>query len=193
MTQDEEIGLLKAEIEKLKSLAYKDELTRLYNRHGFKEESEKFLDEVEGYRKNPARRSSVLIKDFSLIIFDIDNFKKINDAYGHPAGDEALKMVSNIIMERVRDIDIVARWGGEEILVGLVGASEKDAFQVADDVRGKIEKTSLIWERKEIKFTISGGIASFDEENSEFDAMLKKADERLYKAKESGKNVIIKE
>jgi diguanylate cyclase (GGDEF)-like protein len=193
MTQEEEIKLLKAEIEKLKSLAYKDELTRLYNRHGFKEESEKFIDEVEGYKKNPERRSSVLIKDFSLVIFDIDNFKKINDTYGHPAGDEALKMVSGIIMERVRDIDIVARWGGEEILVGLVGASEKDAFIVADDIRRKIGETPLVFEGKEINFTISGGIASFDEENSEFEKIFQKADARLYKAKESGKNVIVKE
>ncbi len=193
MTKGEEIKLLKEEIEKLKSLAYKDELTRLYNRHGFKEESEKFLDEVEGYKKNPERRSSVLIKDFSLIIFDIDNFKKINDVYGHPAGDEALKMVSKIILDRVRDIDIVARWGGEEILVGLIGASEKDAFQIADDVREKVEKASLAWKGRKIKFTLSGGIASFDEKNNTFDEIFKKADSRLYKAKESGKNVIVKE
>ena len=193
MTKEQEIKQLKEEVEKLKSLAYKDELTRLYNRHGFKEESEKFLDEVEGYKKNPKRRSSVLIKDFSLIIFDIDNFKKINDIYGHPAGDEALKMVSEIILDRVRDIDIVARWGGEEILVGLIGANEKDAFQVADDVREKVEKAFLDWEKKKIKFTISGGVASFNEKENTFDEIFKKADNRLYKAKESGKNVIVKE
>jgi len=193
MTKEKEIELLKEEIGRLKTLAYKDELTRLYNRHGFKEESEKFLAEVEGWKKNPDRRSSVLIKNFSLIVFDIDDFKKVNDTHGHLAGDEALKMVSDIIVKRVRDIDIVARWGGEEILIGLIGADKNDAFDVAEDIRKKIGETSLKFNEKEINFTVSGGVASFSDGGGSFEEIFELADSRLYKAKERGKNMVVKE
>jgi diguanylate cyclase (GGDEF)-like protein len=185
-----QIQRLKKEIRKLKELVYKDELTNLYNRRGFKEEAKKFIEGVSGYREKPGRRKSLLIKNFSLIIFDVDNLKKINDVYCHQTGDKALKMLSKIITEKVRDIDIVARWGGEEILVGLIGASEKDAFIVADDIRKKVDKTPLKWQDKEIKFTVSGGIAAFGKESKTFEELFKKADSRLYKAKKSGKNYI---
>src|ERR1051325_2878685 len=104
------------EIERLKLLAYKDELTGLVNRRGFKEEAEKFISEVMR-EKGKEHRKSFAIRNFGLIIFDVDNFKKINDTYGHPAGDEALKFLGKKVVGRVRDIDIVGRWGGEELVV----------------------------------------------------------------------------
>ncbi|MEK7144057.1 MAG: GGDEF domain-containing protein, partial [Patescibacteria group bacterium] len=81
----QEIQRLKKEIERLKEAAYKDELTRLYNRRGFKSEAEKFLKEIAAFKKYPNKRESFLVKNFGLIVFDIDNFKKFNDRYGHPA------------------------------------------------------------------------------------------------------------
>ncbi len=192
MTEEQKkIKELEKEVSRLKELAYKDELTDLYNRHGFKDESAKFIDEVKGYLENPSRRENFLIKSLSLVIFDIDNFKKINDTYGHQAGDVILKLVSRIIKERVRGIDIVARWGGEEIIVGLVGSDENNAFEIADDIRKKVEETTIEWEGKTIKFTISGGVASFAE-GENFDDLFKKSDEALYKAKQTGKNKIVK-
>jgi len=138
MTKEQKkIKELEKEVAQLKELAYKDELTTLYNRHGFKEESAKFIDEVKGYLDNPSRRKNFLIKSFSLAIFDIDNFKKINDTYGHQAGDAILKLVSKIIKERVREIDMAARWGGEEIIVGLVGSDEDQAYEITNDIRKK--------------------------------------------------------
>ncbi|MFH1393166.1 MAG: sensor domain-containing diguanylate cyclase, partial [Patescibacteria group bacterium] len=102
MTEEQKkIKELEEEISRLKELAYQDELTALYNRHGFKEESAKFIDEVKGYLENPSRRENFLIKSLSLGIFDIDDFKKINDTYGHQAGDAILKLVSKIIKEKV--------------------------------------------------------------------------------------------
>ncbi|MDO8443841.1 MAG: GGDEF domain-containing protein [Candidatus Azambacteria bacterium] len=184
MTEEQKrIKELEEEVSRLKGLAYQDELTTLYNRHGFKEESAKFIDEVKGYLENPSRRENFLIKSLSLGIFDIDNFKKINDTYGHQAGDEILKQASKIIKEKVRGIDIVARWGGEEIIVGLVGSDENHAFEIFDDIRKKIEEKT--------KVTVSGGVASFTE-GGDFDSLFKKADEALYKAKQTGKNKIVK-
>ena len=135
--EQKKIKELEKEVARLKELTYKDELTALYNRHGFKKESTKFIDEVKGYLENPSRRENFLIKSLSLAIFDIDNFKKINDTYGHQAGDAILKLVGKIIKERLRGIDIVARWGGEEIIVGLVGSDEEHAYEVAEDIRKK--------------------------------------------------------
>ena len=192
MTEEQKkIKELEDEVSRLKELAYKDELTDLYNRHGFKDESEKFIDEVKGYLENPSRRENFLIKSLSLGIFDIDNFKKINDTYGHQAGDAILKLVSKIIKERVRGIDIVARWGGEEIIVGLVGSDENNAYEIADDIRKKIEEATVNWEGEAIKFTMSGGVASFTEAE-DFDSLFKKSDKALYKAKQTGKNKIVK-
>lgn len=189
--EQKRIKELEKEVERLKELAYKDELTNLYNRHGFKEESTKFIDEVKGYLENPSRRENFLVKSFSLVIFDIDNFKKINDTYGHQAGDIILKLVSRIIRERVREIDMAARWGGEEILVGLVGSDEDQAYKIADDIREKIEEAAVDWEGKTIKFTISGGVASFTEAK-DFESLFEKSDGALYKAKQTGKNKIVK-
>ena len=182
---------LEKEVGRLKELAYQDELTALYSRRGFKEESAKFIDEVKGYLENPSRRKNFLIKSLSLVIFDIDNFKKINDTYSHQAGDAILKLMSKIIKDMTREIDMVARWGGEEIIVGLVGSDEENAYKIADNIRKRIEETTVDWEGKKIKFTVSGGVASFAE-TKDFESLFKKADEALYKAKQTGKNKIVK-
>lgn len=186
-----QIQKLKKEIRRLIELAYKDELTKLYNRRGFKEESHKFLNEVIASKKYKHRRQSVIIKNFSLIVFDIDNFKKINDTYGHPAGDMVIKNLSKIILENVRSIDLIARWGGEEFVVGLVGASENDAFRIADDIRGQVLNSKLNWRKKSLRFTISGGVADLSKTKS-FDNLFGGADKALYSAKKSGKNKIVK-
>jgi len=191
MPNSRKINQLEKEIKRLKELVYKDELTKLYNRRGFKEEADKFIHEVVTSKKYQEKRKSFLIKNFSLIVFDIDNFKKLNDTYGHEAGDQALKLISQLILEKVREVDVVARWGGEEIVVGLVGASEVDAFKIADDIRGKIERMKLKWRGKTIKITISGGVASFDKIKN-FEELFRQADQSLYAAKNSGRNIIIK-
>jgi len=189
--EQKKIKELEKEVARLKELAYKDELTALYNRHGFKEESTKFINEVKGYLENPSRREDFLIKSLSLAIFDIDNFKKINDTYGHQAGDAILKLVGKIIKERLRGIDIVARWGGEEIIVGLIGSDENHAYEIANDIRKKIEEAAVDWKGGLIKFTVSGGVASLAE-TEDFDGLFKKSDEALYRAKQTGKNKIVK-
>lgn len=177
----------------MKELSHTDELTALYNRRGFKEGADKFIAEVKGYLKNPLRRKDFLVKSFSLAVFDIDNFKKINDTYGHQAGDEILKLVSKIIKGKVREIDIAARWGGEEFVLGLVGSRESQAYKIADDIRKRVEETAAEWAEKKIKFTVSGGIASFAKSKAkDFYDLFEKTDKALYKAKHTGKNKIVK-
>ena len=188
--EKKEIEQLKEEIALLKEIANKDELTRLYNRRGFSEEAQKFIGEIIGAKTKGNRRGSLLIRNFSLVVYDIDDFKKINDTYGHQAGDEALRLLAKIIRENVRDIDVVARWGGEEMIVGLVGASANDAVKIADDIRKKIGELSLAWEGKEVKFTISGGVADLDKSES-FEELFHRADKAMYRAKEAGKNQVL--
>jgi len=190
--KDRRIDELEKEIEHLKALAYKDELTGLYNRHGFKETAGKFIAEIEREKSFKGQlRDSLFIKDFGLLVFDIDDFKKLNDKYGHDAGDKALKIFSEIVLENIRDIDSAARWGGEEIVVGLVGANENDAYEVANRIRDGLSKTSFKYKGEKVKFTTSGGVASFAEAKT-FSQILSLADKALYKAKSQGKNQIIK-
>ena len=185
------IKKLEKEIKRLKDLAYKDELTHLFNRRGFKETSVKFLKEAYASKKYKDKRRSVIVENFSLIVFDIDNFKKLNDAYGHDAGDVAIKQFTKIISGRVRSIDVVARWGGEEFVVGLVGANENDAYVIADDIRKKLAGSKFKWRGKKLHFTISGGVTSLDKTKT-LEELFNAADRALYKAKRSGKNKIIK-
>mgnify|MGYP001607557115 CR=1 FL=1 len=185
MEKDKQIEELKTEIERLKVLTDKDELTGLLNRRGFKEEVGRFISEVSIFKDHPERRKSLIIKDFSLIIFDIDNFKKLNDTHGHQAGDEALVFLSELIIDRAREIDLVARWGGEELIAGLPGASVEDAFNFAESVRENLENS-----QRDVTLTVSGGVAGFHEANN-FEELFKNADSALYEAKNSGKNKII--
>ncbi len=186
MDKDKQIEELKAEIEKLKIFTNKDELTGILNRRGFKDEVGQFISEVSIFKNHPERRKSLVVKNFSLVIFDIDDFKKINDTYGHQTGDRVLQFLSKLILDRAREIDLVARWGGEEIIVGLPGANIDDAFNFAEDIRKNLENSTF-----EVKFTVSGGVAGFHEVE-DFEKLFKNADAALYEAKNSGKNKVVK-
>ena len=190
MKQSALIKKLRVEVKRLQELAYKDELTSLFNRRGFSEEAKKFLSEIAAFKKHPERRENFIIKNFSIIVFDVDNFKKLNDAHGHQAGDEALRHFGRIIAESVRDIDLAARWGGEEVVLGLVGASENNAFRIAESIRKKLMHTPVVWKRKKIYVTVSGGVAGFDRADT-FDELFRLADRALYLAKKNGKNMVI--
>ncbi len=187
--QKETIKSLKAEIRRLKKLAYFDELTGLLNRRGFRDAAQKFLKQISREKEGPKRK--VTLGSLSLVLIDLDYFKKINDAYGHDAGDAALKHVPKIILNRARDIDLVGRWGGEELVVGLVGADENDAVLVANSIRERLAKTPLVFRRKKISFTLSAGVSCCSENNS-LDDMIIEADNALYKAKHQGRDRVIK-
>lgn len=192
MAPMDDIQKLKARIKELEALAYKDELTGLLNRRGFHELAGRFLSEIAwGEKEQSDQRKSVFIKSFSVAMFDIDDFKKLNDTHGHSVGDRALQFVAEVVNDNVRDIDLAARWGGEEILLGLVGATEEDAYKVANRIREQIGAARLKVDGKEVHFTISGGVASCEKAKG-IDELLELADRALYQAKKEQKNKIVK-
>jgi diguanylate cyclase (GGDEF)-like protein len=120
-------------------------------------------------------------------MFDIDNFKSINDTYGHDIGDKVIISLSNEVLQKIRQSDIAARWGGEEFLILLPNTNQQGAIVLAEKIRLAIEKLHL----EEVDFTVSVGVASFDiTEDENIDDAIKKADLALYEAKNSGKNKV---
>ncbi|NPA53183.1 MAG: GGDEF domain-containing protein, partial [Aquificae bacterium] len=167
----------------LLSLATYDPLTKLYNRRFIVSFAETEVKEALRYDK-----------DLSVIILDIDNFKGVNDTYGHPAGDEVLKKVANILKTKIRETDKAGRYGGEEFIVILPNTPSKEALEVAERIRKAIEQEKVIIDHKgekiELKVTASIGVASLGTHGKSFYELLKAADIALYEAKRNGKNQV---
>lgn len=154
------VKIQETEIRELSALTERDILTELYNRRGFIREAEKFLKEVRTLGKITEKRK-ISFKDFSVIFIDLDNFKIINNEYGHKFGDKALKNAAKIFRDSVRDLDIVARWGGDEFVIGLAGADEKTAYSIADKLKNSIKAVKI----KNMALSASFGIVSYHHKN----------------------------
>jgi len=165
----------------IKSLSIHDGLTGIYN-HAFIVEALK--DEVERSR----RYGSFL----SIALFDIDDFKKVNDTFGHLAGDRVLQKLAGFLKSSLRAIDIVGRYGGEEFLAILPETDGMNGYIVAERFRERIEKESFSNGEEEINITISGGVAHFTN-GMDVNKLIKMADDNLYTAKREGKNRIFYE
>lgn len=139
-------------------------------------------------------REAVLKKiGFSLLVFDVDDFKKYNDLYGHPAGDEALKRVAQAAKSMMRKMDHLARYGGEEFVAILPGSSKAEAVKLAERLRQAIERETNEMTRRGKLFqplTVSMGVAAFPEDAQDKDKLMYCADGALYEAKKSGKNKV---
>jgi len=167
----------------LKYLANTDGLTRIFNRRVMFEEGEKQFDVCKKYDR-----------DFTLVLIDIDHFKRINDQYGHPAGDEILIQLTKLISSSVRQNDIFSRYGGEEFAIILKDTTQDFAFQIIDKLRLKIENHTFIIENDiSIKLTISAGIVQFSDVYASFDLMVRNVDNYLYQAKNGGRNKVIQQ
>lgn len=164
-----------------------DPLTGLKTRHYLEEELERNLNAIftEG---SVQRREKFGYKNLSVLFLDIDHFKKINDTFGHEAGDKVLQSVANTIKEKLRSGDTVARWGGEEIVAELLGATEDGAEKKAEEIRQAVE--NLKFYEKELKVTISCGIASAEKGISPRE-LIHRSDQALYAAKNSGRNQVV--
>lgn len=128
-------------------------------------------------------------QELSLMLFDIDYFKKLNDGYGHLAGDFALKTLAQVVQKALRTEDIFARYGGEEFGVILRDTDAERAFLIAERIRRSIEAHEFIWENQRLPVTISVGVATLHDMNYPSPkALVKAADELLYKAKHAGRN-----
>ena len=190
--KDKLIAELQNEIVQLEDNLIHDPLTGLKTRAFFDHEVSVFLDIIRQshpYSDSSKRKERFGFRNLSIIFFDLDFFKKVNDKHGHDAGDVVLKKVAETIALSMRAGDTVARWGGEEIVVSLLGASEKDASIKAEEIRQMIEKLKFP-ELPGLEVTISAGVAS-SENGLSLEELIKRADQALYKAKESGRNKVV--
>ena len=179
------IADLESQVYSLEKDLIHDHLTGLKTRMFFEEESKIYLDMINNISAGK-RRQWFGFKNISFLFIDIDYFKKVNDTYGHDIGDLVLKKVSEAIMQSVRVGDTVARWGGEEIIASLLGASIEDAKVKAEEIRKNVEILNFT-EMPDLKITVSIGVVS-SEMSSNFEELVKKADEALYASKENGRN-----
>jgi len=137
-------------------------------------------------------RSEQNHEPLSVLIFDIDHFKRFNDTHGHLAGDECLKKVASLMREQVRADDIPARYGGEEFVVVLPSTNKEDALRIAEKIRRGIESHTFdLPTGRGVRVTISGGVASLSVDGSNTQELLSAADRALYTAKEAGRNRVM--
>jgi len=162
---------------KLETLAINDDLTGLFNRR-------KFQDIIQ-HEITYARRYE---ESLSLLLIDIDRFKSVNDNYGHSIGDQFLKLVAETLQSKIRDVDIIARWGGEEFVILLHRADEQQALITAERLRESISTLKYVAGNDSISRTISIGLVTSHSGELEKDEMLDLADKAMYKAKEEGRN-----
>jgi diguanylate cyclase (GGDEF)-like protein len=162
----------------LRQQVNKDSMTNLNNHQRFRE-----------LLQQETARSARYFNPLSLIFADIDNFKSINDAYGHLAGDRVIRTIAGSLKSELRDSDLVARYGGEEFAIILPETEKAGAWEVAERLRIKIDSFRIIHEDNFIHPTMSFGVASLQPgANDSIDELIQMADKALYKAKKQGKN-----
>ncbi|MBU0730338.1 MAG: GGDEF domain-containing protein [Proteobacteria bacterium] len=157
--------------------AIRDELTGLHNRRYF---NERLLDEVDRAKRYDGK--------LSLIMCDVDHFKRVNDTFGHPVGDEVLIWFGDLINHNHRKSDVVARYGGEEFAVLLLNTDKRKALEIAENMRRDIESAKCCHENHDIRLTASFGVATYGPDAGSFEGLVSKADEFLYAAKVQGRN-----
>ena len=166
--------------QQLEEFAYVDSLTGLFNRRHFFE-----LAEQESTRTLRHKRP------LSILMIDIDEFKKINDIYGHTVGDKSLQELSDVFRQVVREVDMICRMGGEEFIILLTETDQAKAVEVAERLRALIESTKIVLDNQAaLHLTISIGVATLDKQADKIDAIINLADGALYEAKRTGRNKV---
>ncbi len=168
---------MRASNEEFRRLSITDPLTGRHNR--------RYMEDTLTRDLKQARRFA---HPLSIIMIDIDYFKRFNDRFGHMAGDEALKGISGVLAVTIRDSDVMARWGGEEFLVSLVQTDKPGAINLAEKLREAVEKHTFQFKGKRSHLTISCGVATFEEDGKTIEDLLETSDQALYLAKDGGRN-----
>jgi len=179
-TQELQVTIEKLEVESKKLLyeATHDHLTKLYNRQKLNVSLSTEIHREHRYQRN-----------LSIIMFDIDHFKDINDTYGHDIGDEVLINLAKLTQNSIRSIDILSRWGGEEFILLLPETSLDNAINIAEKLRIDIENTNLT-NNESIKITASFGVTMLQKEDDKT-SFLRRVDDALYEAKDLGRNRVV--
>lgn len=172
------VYLIKNYNRKLEHLADHDMLTGLSNRRSFKS---KLNRQISIHQRNK--------ESLSLVFIDIDDFKTVNDNFGHEVGDKVLIRISNILKNSVRKSDLVARWGGEEFIVVFINSSLEDSIVSIEKIKGLIQSDYLLTELAGSDITASFGVTQLKEKDS-IDSIINRADQAMYRSKRTGKNKI---
>ena len=165
----------------LETMSRSDGLTQLFNRSHWQSRLVEEFSRAQRYNQS-----------MSLLLFDLDHFKSVNDTYGHLAGDMVLMRVADVIRGALRDSDVAGRYGGEEFAVILPCTDMEGSFVVAERLRAAIAAESVKYEDQVLKFTSSFGLVEFQPEFDNAEVMIAKADEALYQAKDQGRNRVIR-
>lgn len=166
--------------ERTRTLAIRDGLTGLFNHRHFQEQLSEEVKEAD-----------VKGESLSLMLLDIDHFKKLNDRYGHPAGDEVLKGLARTLERNSRETDTVARYGGEEFALILPRTEPNLGARMGESLRESIEKACFIVDKDSLSITVSVGLASYPQQTRSKEDLIGLADAALYKAKEEGRNRVV--
>lgn len=170
---------LEEELQRAREESKEDFLTKLYNKRA--------LDDLMNIKEAEFERYG---HNFAVVFLDLDHFKKINDTYGHDAGDAVLFAFAKILKNEARAVDIVGRFGGEEFIAILGETDANGGFAFAKKVREKLKKSSLVYKEQQIKLTVSCGVSD-RKSNFSLQSLLKSADENLYKAKKEGRDRVV--
>lgn len=179
ISSSSQIISLKYDMDKLETISKTDSLTGLYNRRYI---IEKIENEFANFKENN--------NHFSIIIADIDYFKKVNDSFGHDFGDQVLKIVSRNLKNTVGELGFVSRWGGEEFLILLPKTSIEDAYRLADKMRKISEDEIIDYNETQVSITLTFGV-TVNEADEMIDDTIKKSDNALYKGKNQGRNCVV--
>jgi len=164
-------------VRSLKYEAEYDALTKVYNRRAFAARAEAMLAAAARTRKQAV-----------LLLFDLDHFKSVNDRFGHPGGDAALKSFSKVVHGQLRNVDLFGRIGGEEFAALLPETSSEDAYRVAERLRQAVAKLNIVHANRPISLTVSIGLATCDATAATLDDLMYRADASLYEAKIRGRD-----
>lgn len=168
---------LNAASEKLNYFSNHDLLTGLFNR--------RFFEYI--MKRNKSENEN----EYTIAIFDIDDFKKVNDTYGHQAGDCVLKVVSNLIEENSKDDYIAVRWGGEEFILYMPQTSAERAYDILTELSSKISLTNVDFDDQKLSVTVTVGMCT-GTDLTEYESVIRRADDKLYYGKRNGKNCVVR-
>lgn len=173
---EQETFELRRQVEESRQMAMRDPLTSLPNRRALEARAD---EELARWRRFGT--------PLALAVFDIDDFKQINDVFGHKAGDRALSLIGRILAESLRETDFIARYGGEEFVALLPGADAEAALKVAEMMRKQVENAGMHSRNKPVRITFSAGVAVVRRDEG-FEQLFERADQAMYQAKQQGKN-----